>query len=185
MFNTNFVVVIGWHRRINTKARRANLPFYMLVPLLHQEGRLVNLQMRLVAEQALRRQQTTVYRRIQGKIQGLWDQVRIIFDKEVIIIIWYSCWQNIVAKLNFSSKSKDISCLYKVVCCWWYIEVFNVSTTLFTVYVHFFCSMPTRRSAALPSWRLSARFIVLPQSSQQLTMNEVKIFIQICTCIYH
>ncbi|XP_033762412.1 uncharacterized protein LOC117343950 [Pecten maximus] len=66
--------VEGWHRRINTKARRANLPFYMLVPLLHQEGRLVTLQMRLVAEQALRRQQTTVYRRIQGKIQTLWDQ---------------------------------------------------------------------------------------------------------------
>ena len=35
--------VEGWHRRINGKAGRAQLQFYILVPLLAAEGRLVSL----------------------------------------------------------------------------------------------------------------------------------------------
>ncbi|XP_069109010.1 uncharacterized protein [Argopecten irradians] len=65
--------VEGWHHRLNGKAGRANLPFYMMVPLLLQEASLVTIQMRLVSQNALQRHQRTTYRRIQGKITELWD----------------------------------------------------------------------------------------------------------------
>ncbi|OWF50848.1 hypothetical protein KP79_PYT13810 [Mizuhopecten yessoensis] len=66
--------VVGWHHRLNGKAGRANLPFYILVPLLLKEGSLVSVQMRLVSESSLQRHQRTTYRRIQGKVAELWDQ---------------------------------------------------------------------------------------------------------------
>ncbi|OWF49856.1 hypothetical protein KP79_PYT00972 [Mizuhopecten yessoensis] len=67
--------VEGWHRRMNGKAGRANLPFYLLVPLMKKEGEIVNLQMRLVGENLLARHQTTTYKRVQGKIFALWDRL--------------------------------------------------------------------------------------------------------------
>ena len=39
--------VEGWHRRLNQQARRASLPFYLLVSLLHDEAGVASLQARL------------------------------------------------------------------------------------------------------------------------------------------
>ncbi|XP_069109624.1 uncharacterized protein [Argopecten irradians] len=64
----------GWHHRLNGKAGRANLPFYMLVPLLLKEATLVTIQQRLVSENALQRHQRVAFRRIQGRVHTMWDQ---------------------------------------------------------------------------------------------------------------
>ncbi|XP_069102162.1 uncharacterized protein [Argopecten irradians] len=66
--------VEGWHHRLNGKAGRANLPFYMLVPLLLKEATLVTIQQRLVSENALQRHQRVAFRRIQGRVHTMWDQ---------------------------------------------------------------------------------------------------------------
>lgn len=49
--------VEGWHRRLNGKAPQGNLPFYVLVPLLHEEASLLPLQKQLVSEGKLQRRQ--------------------------------------------------------------------------------------------------------------------------------
>ncbi|XP_069102221.1 uncharacterized protein [Argopecten irradians] len=66
--------VEGWHHRLNGKAGRANLPFYMLVPLLLKEATLVTIQQRLVSKNALQRHQRVAFRRIQGRVHTMWDQ---------------------------------------------------------------------------------------------------------------
>ena len=46
----------GWHHALNRRAAgRCGLPLYMLVSLLHNEARLVSLQIRLVSERKLKR----------------------------------------------------------------------------------------------------------------------------------
>ena len=42
--------VEGWHRAVNNKAGRANLQFYVLLPLLLKEAKLLPVQMKLVNE---------------------------------------------------------------------------------------------------------------------------------------
>ena len=49
--------VKGWHNRLNTRARTANLSFYMLVSLLKSEAELVPLQCQLLNENKLRKWQ--------------------------------------------------------------------------------------------------------------------------------
>jgi len=66
--------VEGWHRRLNCRAAKASLAFYVLVPLLHQEASLLSVQQQLVSEDKLKRYQRTTYRRIQGRIFSLWEQ---------------------------------------------------------------------------------------------------------------
>ena len=65
--------VEGWHRRLNTKACRGNIQFYILVPMLHEEASLVKLQMKLVKEKKLAKHQRKRTRQIQGKLFKLWD----------------------------------------------------------------------------------------------------------------
>lgn len=69
-----FLPVSGWHRRINGKAGRGDLGFYVLVPLLLGEAETVNVQMRLVSENLLTRTHRQQYRHIYGKLFDLWDQ---------------------------------------------------------------------------------------------------------------
>ena len=64
----------GWHRRVNSKVRRHHLPFYQLVEFLHQEATLVTLQAQLVAEDKLKRDQRSRFKKQQGKIFDLWDR---------------------------------------------------------------------------------------------------------------
>ena len=65
--------VEGWHHRLNRHARRASLPVYLLIHLLHQESRLVSMQVRLVSENKLKRQQQRKYKDLQAKIFKYWD----------------------------------------------------------------------------------------------------------------
>lgn len=66
--------VEGWHNSLKRRAQgRSNLPYYMMVQLLHEEARLETLQIRLVSKKKLRRHQRRAYRELQSKIFHLWD----------------------------------------------------------------------------------------------------------------
>lgn len=47
--------VEGWHRRLNNKATRGQVQFYLLVPMLHREASLLPVQVKLVNEKKLER----------------------------------------------------------------------------------------------------------------------------------
>jgi len=66
--------VEGYHTRINGRAQRGQLQLYLLVHFLHQEARLVTLQMKLVSANKLKRYQRLTYRRLQGKLFKLWEK---------------------------------------------------------------------------------------------------------------
>ena len=65
--------VEGWHRRLNGRAGRHTVPFYNVVMLLHAESSYVNVQLKLVKESRLCRNQRRMHRQVQGKIFKLWD----------------------------------------------------------------------------------------------------------------
>ena len=63
----------GWHNRLNARSR-PNMPFYLLISLLHDEASLLPVQVRLVSEHKLRRHQRKKYKRLQGNIFTYWHQ---------------------------------------------------------------------------------------------------------------
>ena len=64
--------VEGWHNALNRRASgRPRLPLYQLIELLHMEAKLVQLQMRLVADKKLARIQRKRYRGYQQDIRSL------------------------------------------------------------------------------------------------------------------
>ena len=65
--------VEGWHRRLNGRAGRHTVQFYNVVKLLHAEARFVTVQLKLVKESRLCRNQRRMYRQIQGRVFKLWD----------------------------------------------------------------------------------------------------------------
>jgi len=65
----------GWHNALNRRASgRCNLPFYVLIQLLDREARLVEVQMRLVADHKLTHIQRKKYRVMQTKLHDQWEQ---------------------------------------------------------------------------------------------------------------
>ena len=64
----------SWHRRINGKAGRVGLSFYILVSILLAEVDSVTLQMRLVSENLLNKVQKQKYKKLHGKLFELWDK---------------------------------------------------------------------------------------------------------------
>ena len=59
----------GWHNGLHHRASgKWNMPFYLLIDLLHQEAQLTALQIRLVSEKKLKRIQRAKYRSLQAKI---------------------------------------------------------------------------------------------------------------------
>ena len=64
----------GWHHSLNRRANNhVHLPFYLLVELLHQEARLVSIQIQLVSDGKLSRIQRRKYRLLQSKIFKYWE----------------------------------------------------------------------------------------------------------------
>lgn len=64
----------GWHNRINTRARGANLNMYLLIGLLHKEAGLVKVQLSLASTGRLRKNQKKKYQKVNGKIDTLWEE---------------------------------------------------------------------------------------------------------------
>ena len=66
--------VEGWHGMLNRHAKRGNLSLYLMLRLLHEQAQLVDMQVRLVSDEKLRRRQRKQYRQVQGKILANWAE---------------------------------------------------------------------------------------------------------------
>ena len=66
--------VEGWHGMLNRHAKHGNLSFYLMVRLLHEQAQLVDMQVRLVSDEKLKRRQRKQYRQVQGKILANWAE---------------------------------------------------------------------------------------------------------------
>ncbi|MPC90776.1 hypothetical protein E2C01_085776 [Portunus trituberculatus] len=69
-----------WHRRLNGDAGRADLGFYVLMPLLLEAAAIVKQQMTLVSENLLNRRQRSIYTSIHGRLFKLWEEYE---DEEI------------------------------------------------------------------------------------------------------
>ena len=66
--------VVGWHCRLNLKVRKGQLNFYLLVKLLHDEAKLVSIQVRLLSDGKVLRYQKQKYRKQHGQLVNLWEE---------------------------------------------------------------------------------------------------------------
>ncbi|XP_052268633.1 uncharacterized protein LOC127870010 [Dreissena polymorpha] len=66
--------VEGWHRRINGRAGRPDLGFYVLVPLLRREAETADLTIRLVSEHALTRVHRKIFKEVHGRHFEIWEK---------------------------------------------------------------------------------------------------------------
>jgi len=66
-----FLLFLGWHRRLNTRVTGPP-PLYNLVDILHKEASFISVQMKLVSERKLKKQQTRNSKTSQTKIFSLW-----------------------------------------------------------------------------------------------------------------
>lgn len=66
--------VEGWHCRLNLKARKGQLNFYLLVKLLHDEAKLVSIQVRLLSDGKVLRYQKQKYRKQHGQLVNLREE---------------------------------------------------------------------------------------------------------------
>ncbi|XP_061178328.1 uncharacterized protein LOC133186965 [Saccostrea echinata] len=66
--------VEGWHTRINADIGKANAAFYILVPALQREARLVDLTVRLVSEEQILRCQRRRYQDLTCRLHEAWDR---------------------------------------------------------------------------------------------------------------
>ena len=62
----------GWHRRLNQRSGRENLPLYVLLELLLKESKLVDLTLQLVAEHRLSSTRRKQSRDNQERLHQLW-----------------------------------------------------------------------------------------------------------------
>ena len=67
----------GWHNRLNIKATRPNVQFYLLVDLLFKEASYVRLQKELIQLEKLKTHQCTRYQDLNLKLFQLWGQYNL------------------------------------------------------------------------------------------------------------
>ena len=75
-YNLHYIICcfVGWHHKINKDIGKANAAFYILVPALQRESKLVDLQVRLVSEEQVIRNQRSRTLETEGKLSNLWFQ---------------------------------------------------------------------------------------------------------------
>lgn len=66
--------VEGWHARLNRRAKKGSLSFYLLIDLLIREAKDIPTQCKLVKERKLKRHQTSLSKQMQGRLQKLWAE---------------------------------------------------------------------------------------------------------------
>jgi len=64
----------GWHRRLNTRASQDNLSMYLLIPLLHKEATMVNIQFQLVAQHKSSSLKRKTSKDHQEQLSKLWTE---------------------------------------------------------------------------------------------------------------
>ncbi|KAK4307094.1 hypothetical protein Pmani_005471 [Petrolisthes manimaculis] len=65
--------VEGWHHKLNRRAKKGNLPFYLLISLLYSEANEIPNQVQLVKEGKLKRYQRKQVRKLQGRLMKQWE----------------------------------------------------------------------------------------------------------------
>ncbi|KAK4296448.1 hypothetical protein Pmani_031060 [Petrolisthes manimaculis] len=65
--------VEGWHHKLNRRAKKGNLPFYLLISLLYSEANEIPNQVQLVKEGKLKRYQRKQVRKLQGRFMKQWE----------------------------------------------------------------------------------------------------------------
>ena len=60
--------VEGWHHHLNKKAKKGQLPFYLLLCLLHDEAIQVSIQVHLISKAKLTSQEREKYNQIQSSV---------------------------------------------------------------------------------------------------------------------
>jgi hypothetical protein len=68
--------VEGWHHRLNNKARKGNLNFYVLLQVIHDEASLVTLHAQLLSDRKVLRQQQKKYTDEHGCMVKLWEEFK-------------------------------------------------------------------------------------------------------------
>lgn len=66
--------VEGYHNRLNRRAKKGNLPFYLMLRLLYNESCIIPTQIKMISEGKLKRQQKKKSRDLHGKIFELWNR---------------------------------------------------------------------------------------------------------------
>ncbi len=59
---------------LNRHAKRGNVSFYLIMRLLHEQAQLVEMQVRLVSDEKMKRRQRKQYRHVQGKLLANWSE---------------------------------------------------------------------------------------------------------------
>ncbi len=63
----------GWHTRLRSNGK-PNMPFYLLVKVLHEESETVDLTVQLVSDNKVSRRQRKQYKNIQNRLNEAWDE---------------------------------------------------------------------------------------------------------------
>ena len=64
--------VEGWHYRLNARARKNSLQFYLLIQLLYREASAVKWQVKFMSDGKVLRRQRKCYRSITARLNELW-----------------------------------------------------------------------------------------------------------------
>ena len=66
--------VEGWHCQLNAHAKKSNLPFYVLIQLLHKEALTTVIEVWLISDKKLKCIQKKSFQQLQGQLFQLWEQ---------------------------------------------------------------------------------------------------------------
>jgi len=64
--------VDGWHNRLKRQARSSHLPLYVLIRLLHDEGQVCELHLKLVSDRKLTKTQKNKYKELHSRVNSFW-----------------------------------------------------------------------------------------------------------------
>ena len=82
---------------LNRHAKRGNLSFYLIMRLLHEQAQLVEMQVRLVSDEKMKRRQRKQYRQVQGKLLANWSEYIAgeLSAKELLSRCAHLVWGNV------------------------------------------------------------------------------------------
>jgi hypothetical protein len=66
--------VEGWHHKLNRKARKGNIQFYLLITLMYSEAKRLPTQMKMISERKLKRYRRKRSRTVQSQLFQVWEK---------------------------------------------------------------------------------------------------------------
>ena len=127
----------GWHRRINSKKKaKSQLPFYMLITLLHNEAVWLTVQVNLLSANNLKTYQRKKYRQMQGKIFALWER----YEEENITTCSFLSRAAHLYRPTVSGMNQKSKPILTYTCKFFYIDsmCFSLSIKIYGILMTFF-----------------------------------------------